>query len=201
MAKFSLDAAEDLTPTSNRCTEKGKYHFAVSSIMTETKRGESIDGFACELDVLAGSVAGQEGKSMMIYFNNPKGDNEDGRRIAQQLQTAFFIAVNLLDPSSLGKAVEFELEDAVGRQFVMEVERRQEKDDKGGWTKLSDKHMRACYSNCYHVDDPQVTDVPKSKDALDCIDKAHRRPAEFFGFNAPAKKTEKPKQAWKDVDL
>lgn len=203
MAKFSLDTATELSSGGNHCSLKGKYHFSVSEVLTETKKGESIDGFACELDILAGTTPGQEGKTMLIYFNNPSGTSEEARRIAQQLQTAFFIAVGIIDKTKLGESAEVELTDAVSRQFVMEVEPKKEKDAEGNYTVTSDKFMRACYSNCYHVDDPDVAKVPKNADALEMIPAELRRPADYFDFKASHKKAApaKPKQKWKDVEL
>jgi len=197
---FEFEAAETLAPETNRLSTPGKFHLCITDVRTETKKGESIDGFEIECDVMAGTAEGCEGKTLALTLYNPSGDNETGRRIAQQRQTAFFIATCQINPNDLGKSVKLELNDAVGRQIVVDIDHGKKKEN---GQLVSTKYMQVVYSNIYHVDDPEVKDVPKSKDALELIDPSQRKPESYFAFKAPknAPKAEPKKQDWKDVDL
>ena len=171
---FTLDTTEDIGGSAGEkyLTEPGTYHCVVVSV-DEGKgpKGNPINGFTAELAVLDGTVAGQKDRETSVTFFSPDASkSEASQEWNRKKQTAFAIATGLLDLAKLGSKVEIDLQEAVGRQLVIQLAHAD--DDK--------KFLQINYANIYHVDDPRAEKFPKSKEGLAIVPKELRKPAEYF---------------------
>lgn len=160
----------------------GKYHFTVNEVLEDvSSKGKAIDGFTLKLEVLAGTVQGQEGKLLDLTFFKPSTDasKEKANFWARKKNTAFAIATNLIDPNNLGKSVDIDLQKAVGQQVVAELVPQEDADGN-----KSDKFLQLHFANLYHVDDPEAAQVPKSQEALSILTQEQRKPESYFAFKA-----------------
>lgn len=185
---FSFDAPEDLTVESSRLTEPGTYHFVVTAIREgEGGSGSPVDGFTVEADCLGGTIDECAGKSHKeTLFAPDLSKTEKNQLMSKRKLAAFFIATDLMKPDQLGKPCNIELQNAVGRQFVMKLARQMEKDANGNFT-VETKFLQLNFSDIFHIDDPEVKDVPKNVEALGMIDKALRHSEDYFAFKAKKK--------------
>lgn len=190
---FELETAEDLAPVGNYLSASGIYHLVITEMRDGAgSKGTAIEGFSIDCDVLAGNVAGQEGKKIDLTFWKPKlNDKPEQQERTKKANTAFAIASNLIRPDQLGKPVTIDLEAAVGAQVIAQLVPQRVKGEDGEYHD-SDRFLQLHFSNIYHVDDPEVAAIPKNADALEMIDKAHRHPAEFFAFKAKKTAPAKP---------
>jgi len=98
----------------------GSYHFQVNKVSEDEKSPAMI----VECEILAGTPAGQEGKTHREYFYPPTADQDPAKQMATRKRTLqFFVAVGLtteeelLDAKKAGKRVSIDEKLAVGRQF------------------------------------------------------------------------------------
>lgn len=193
---FEFDAPEDIAPESTYLSEPGVYHFIVTAI-TEgaNKQGTPINGFYLSADALGGTVDDAEGKSFGDTIFYPDMSRTEKQVLAAKRKlAAFFIAADLMTADQLGKPCKIELQDAIGRQIVIKVERQMEKDGNGEFT-IATKFLQINYSDIYHVDDPAVGDGVLNAEYVARAAKEHRHPAEYFAFKKKAKAAPKPKPA------
>jgi hypothetical protein len=129
------------------------------------------------LEVLAGTVEGQEGRQLTHFLNL----NDDGQYTKKHLR--FALATGLIKPGE--KKDEVDWTAAEGKQLVFSVEKRESKKDGKVYTQVSGYGL-----DLWCVDNPEVKDVPKNKEAL----KLRGQP-----------KSQKPKEAekdeWANIDL
>lgn len=194
---MSFDAPEDLSGgDSNRLSEPGTYHLVITNVCEgEGPNGKPCDGFTFEADVLAGTVEGCAGKTVKetIFAPNMKS-SDDAQKMSRKRLAAFFIATDVMTPDQLGKSVNIEVSAAVGKQLVAEFDRQMEKDAAGKYT-VPSKYIQISYANIYHVDDPDIKDIPKSKDALGMRDAGSKHDASYFAFKAKTKAVAKREPA------
>lgn len=161
-------------------SEPGTYHVCVTDA-TESptnKSGALIDNaaFRVAVEVLAGTVAGQEHKTQDLLFFHPKATDKNEGAFARKKIDRFLLAVGLVSDEDKDKDLDIDITKCVGRQFVVKLEHDEE----------SQKFLRVAFADIFHVDDAAVKAVPKNEDALRLIPAAMRR----IG-NQPVKK-EKP---------
>lgn len=194
---MAFEAPEDLSSgDSNRLSEPGTYHLIITNVREgEGPNGKPCDGFTFEADVLAGTTEGCHGKTVKetIFAPNFKS-SDDAQKMSRKKLAAFFIASDAMTPDQLGKSVNIELSEAVGKQIVAEFDRQMEKDAQGKYT-VPTKYIQISYANIYHVDDPDVKDVPKHKEALKMRDAANKHEASYFSFKAKSKPATKREPA------
>lgn len=175
---YDYDAPDSLDTGSDMASEPGTYHLLVTEIhpgmMPDGKTILEGGGFSINLEVLAGTVEGQQGKLLNLIFGNPKIDaTEKFKKMLQDKKGAFFIAADLMTPEQLGtKGLKIELEKAKARQIIATLER----DSRAG----KEKFLQLSYANVYHVDDPRAAGFPKSQDALALMPKSLRHDAAYF---------------------
>ncbi len=153
--------------------EAGTYHFAVNEVYEGTSsKGTPIQGFTVDLQVIAGTTDGQEGKLLQLAFFNPNlAHKEEAQRIAKQAQAAFLIATGCLDPAKLGTKVSIELAQAVGSQIIATVDVNDYNDQ---------QNIRLRYADVFHVDDPRTKRMPKDASALEIIPAESRKGESYF---------------------
>lgn len=177
MSGFELECPEDIDGQSNFLTEPGTYHAVVIAVdeAPTSKAGVLLEGFRVEFAVLDGTVAGQKDKQFDIMFFKPKLTDKNGGEFAKRKQARFAIATGILPRAEPGKRVTVDLQQANGRQLVVELEHQ-----KDMTTGEPTKFLQLTWANIYHVDDPAVAKVPKDATALSLLpDELRKKPADF----------------------
>lgn len=162
MAK-SYTMPDDLK-ASSFVEKEGKYHILVTAVIEEPTKenGELIDAIQLEGICEGGTDPSQAKKSLQIKFFNGTSD-KDGGAFAAKKQLRLADACNLLKPAKPGQEVEVDWKKAAGSQIIVYLK----KSDKG-YMELDRLHV-------YHIDDPEVADVPKNMQAVKLIPAANRR--------------------------
>jgi hypothetical protein len=192
MSGFDFDAPEDMAGESTYLSEEGTYHMIITKVNEgHGPKGGTIDGFSFEMDALGGTVDGVVGKSHGETFFSPKlSDKETAQMASKRKMAALFIAADLMRPDQLGKPVKIDLATMAGRQVMMKLARRMDKDESTGKYTVPSKFLQINYSDIYHVDDPAVKDIPKNAEALEMLEAPFRHNAEYF---APLARKATPK--------
>jgi hypothetical protein len=199
---YEFDLPEDLDNEGGKyLSEPGTYHLVIEQVNEGTgPNGKAIDGFSLECRVMAGTVAEQEGRGTTLTFWQPNlTGSEESQKATKRQNAALFVACNQVDPTQLGKRASIDIGKLQGEHMIVTLERRMDKDELTGKYTVPSKFLRINYASIYHVDDPDAAGFPKDAEALTTIDRAKRRPAEWFAFkskkSAPAPK---PKQETSD---
>lgn len=154
---FSHQTGDDFS-SGTFLKEPGWYHLCVTE-MDETpinRQGQLIDNaaFRVHFEALAGTVGGQEGKAGELTFFHPRPTSKDGGKFARKKIDRFLLAVGLIDENVKGKAVDIDVQQAVGRHFVAKLEANEH-----GYLELA-------FTEVYHPDDPAVAHQPKDAAAM-----------------------------------
>lgn len=170
---FQYDG-DKTTAAGEKISAAGWYHVAVESI-TENPvdyQGKLKENAAFEaaVVVLAGTDSGQKNKKFNITFHNEKpGDHEFVKQKNKALINRFFLAMSLLKQEELGTPKPINLEDALSRQMVIQIEM-----NPGSGTNANKTYANMATDGIYHVDDPACATVPKDERALKHIPPARR---------------------------
>lgn len=145
----------------------GKYHAVITAYdepVRNKKTGDIVANSICEwhCEVLAGTIEGQEGKTFRLAFFRPNPNNKDGGAFVRKILDRALLAVGVIGDTDKGREVELGPSDFVGRQFVVELEKK-------------DKYIDLKGAEIYHVDDPEVSEVSKNEKALKGIPARYRR--------------------------
>jgi hypothetical protein len=172
-------------------TETGWYHVTIEQVKDGLGPNDKpINGFTTEVNILAGKpdnakVESSEflNKKLNLTFWAPDMSKSEGAQtMTRRINTAFLLAVDLMTPEQLGKPLEVDPMAAVGRHFVVHLEKQQKQDGNGNY--VDGKYLRIAYSDIFHIDDPQVSHVPKNVASLKYIKPEHRHKAEYFAYKA-----------------
>ena len=170
---YAMETTEDIGGgESTYLDQPGTYHCVITSVMEgKGPKGGPIDGFTVGLAVLTGTTEGQKDKATnLCLFSPDHSKSEKSQEWARKKQTAFVIAAGLIDLAKLGGKVNVELQEAVGRQIVVNFEH----DEEG-------KYLQLAWANIYHIDDPRAAKFPKDPEAIALATKEmQRQPAEYF---------------------
>lgn len=149
--------------------EPGTYHFCILDTTENptNKDGQLIDNAAFRIvcDTLAGTAPGQEQKQCEITFFWPKPADKNEGAFNRKKIDRFLLAVGLMKEEDKDKEIEFDIQKAVGRQFIAKMELDDEEH----------KYLRLSFAELYHVDDPAVKTIPKDEDALKLIHPSLRK--------------------------
>lgn len=168
---YDYEAGGDLSTGGSWLAEPGTYHLIVESIDEQptSKDGTLVPNaaFRVNCSVCDGTVGGQRDKTTDITFFRPKATDKNEGAFAKKKIDRFLLAVGLVtEQQVLDKArVSIDLQQAVGRQFIAKLDK--EKEDS--------KFLSLSFADVYHVDDPAVAAIPRSKDHLSMIDAKLRR--------------------------
>lgn len=190
---FKWDTGEDFSSGSTYLSEPGLYHLVVTGVDESPRKanGELIHNaaFSVTCSVVAGSVSGQEDKTVSLTFFAPNLSGKDQGKFARKKIDRFLLAVNLLRKDQAGaKGVEIDLQKAQGQQFLAKLE----KDDQ-------DKYMQIAFADIFHVDDPDAAGFPKQAEAIGLIDPANRLAKADAEPNGRKQQKTAPKQAAKSA--
>jgi hypothetical protein len=138
-----------------------------------------IRGFRVQCTVLNGTsqvngICTEAGKKQMLTFYDPDlTKSPSSQEFATKKQDRFLYVVGLISESDVGQEVSYDTDHAVGRQFVAKFV-EDEYADKNG--KIIQR-INLSFCDMWHVDDPQVADVPKDEAKLKMIPKELRATA------------------------
>jgi len=198
---FKHQTGDDFSGGGSFLRDPGTYHVCVVDVdENPSKRdGSLIDNaaFRIHLEVLAGTVGGQEGKSTDVIFFYPKVQSKNEGAFARKLMDRYFLAVGLVTEADKAKELEIDLQMAKGRHFIVKLEHDDEQ-----------KYLRVAFADIFHVDDPAVKEVPKNQAAMAMSApwrlagaKAAGKPAAKGAGSVPAKRETVPAATdqWNDL--
>lgn len=176
---FAYDEPEDLN-ASPWLSKSGTFHFLITAqdpAPLNKEKTSHIDGLKITIAVLAGTDGTQfQKQSEQILFRG-KPTDKDGGKFANTKLHKLFVATGLKNGLNPGQKTALDTSLLVTRQFVAEIEAR---DDGRGNVRHQIKGDRI-----YHVDDPEVANVPKNAEALNYIPAELRRsPSSFTPMGA-----------------
>lgn len=161
----------------NFLREPGKFHF-VATKMDESPSwpsGEPIDGYKVVGEVLADTKGGQcIGQEAEIIFSNPNPLHKDGGAFGRKKIAACMVALGFAGPVNMGKSIDADLEEGIGRQFFAELELRKDESGEVYLTARGNTVLELAFANIYHVDDPAAKNYPRDEASLAAIPAAHR---------------------------
>jgi hypothetical protein len=143
----------------------GQFHFLVNLADEQPakKTGELIDGIRLELACLAGTDETQVKRTFDPILYNPSESNRDGGAFKNLIQARAADACCIMPDAAADTEVEVDWSKAKGAQVIAYV--IPSKDPK--FFEIDGAHI-------YHVDDPEVSHVPKNEAMLRLIP-AHMR--------------------------
>lgn len=149
---------------SSMIEKDGKYHILVTAVHEEPTKesGELIDGIQLEGTCEGGTEPSQVKKSIKMTLFNGANDR-DGGVFATKKQLRLADACNCLKPTKPGQDVEVDWSKAAGAQIIIYLKKSEK-----GYMEMDRLHV-------YHIDDPEVADVPKNAKTLALIPPAKRR--------------------------
>lgn len=128
----------------------GRYHVVVKEVEEKSAadlgKNAKSDAYVVEFEVLAGTVPGQEGRTIQDKFFQSE-------KAMPRLQR-FALCVGLLRPGEPARMVYFE--EAVGRHLVIEVE-----EQKGSGENAGKTYSNVSYMGLWSTGNEEVADVPK----------------------------------------
>jgi hypothetical protein len=168
---MQVEQPETLEGTGGKYVDKpGLYHAVITGVDENpaTKNGEPMDGVQITISILAGTNPDQKDKSLDIIIWNPReADDKKKQDMAKRVQTNFCLATCLIGQFQPGVKTTVEPTDAIGRQVVVKLRHKQEKNEATGHYEDT-KRIELSFSDIYHVDDPWVAknNVPLDAAAL-----------------------------------
>lgn len=159
-----------------------------------TKDGlKAFDGisFVCEC------VGGKgNGKRFNLDLLDGKQTHRDEGKSAKAKQAAMLIAVDLMKPEQLGKSIGYEVVDAEGSLFFVDLALGEPGDN-------GKRYLNVNYSNIYHVDDPRVKKYKLDKlqeERIKAITKDFRHDEKYFETLVKRKEPTKTERVKFDSD-
>lgn len=134
----------------------GKYHFLISGIDPNdgTDKAMTVD-----FEVVAGTVEGQEGKTIRKYYGKKSDKGADATKACQNNMLSFAVAAGLITLDDIrkkkeaGQRIRINFDAAENRSVMMEVRMGKDKDG---------NPQPVCAFECFHVNDPKVAEWPKN---------------------------------------
>jgi hypothetical protein len=118
--------------------------------------------------------------------------SQNAQELAQRKQDRFFFVIGLINEADVDGTMEFDTDDAEGRQFIAKFASN---------TYEGKTTIQLNFADMWHVDDPQVIDVPKDENALKLIPKNLRLTAAAKSETATAHSEPTSKPTTSPVNL
>lgn len=142
--------------------KEGQYHLAIQDVDHKSEKAVKAKGLRIQFEVLNGTVPGQVGMGFQQTFKWPDGSHKDGGEFCKKYITKLLIATGYMHPSQLGKRMDIEWTDLVGRQLVCKIKAYKRENDGKVYegVEIDGLHF-------WHVNHEDAASVPKDKDALE----------------------------------
>ncbi len=174
MAVRTYETTETVSGGGNFLDVPGVYMCHVLDVLDgKGPKGNALNGFTVEMEVLSGTPGGQEEKKTHVTFFDGKLTDKDQGEFARKKQTAFFVATGLLKPDQLGKPIPIDPEHAKGRMIIIKLV----KSDRSEGEKV---YLELNFTDIYHVDDPRAPKCDRREDTLALIPTSLRHDAAYF---------------------
>ncbi len=163
----------------------GRFHVIIMAQEANPAKPDNsgyVDGFEVTFGVVAGTEADQFDKSTSSVFFNPNEDQKDKGVFCARKIDRLMKAACLVGDTEAGQEVSVDLADLINKQVVIEL---CEKKNSPQAKNPNGTHIELAWDRIWHIDHPEVKDVPKNEDFLALIDPVYRRPdPSFFGVAA-----------------
>lgn len=133
---------------------KGRYHVAIGLCEEKSSKAKGTPGLSVEFQVLTGTTAGQQGKTMPLFLSFVSEKGEEATKSCLDRVTRFALCAGVLQAGQVAEPV---WDDAVGRELVIEIQ-ESEFEDRNGQTKQG---TDIAYMGFWSLGNPAVADVPK----------------------------------------
>ena len=146
--------------------EDGQYH-AVIELIDESPENYDRnlkDGIEVKFQILAGTVPGQEKRTLTSYYPYPNSSHKDGGKFSAQKLCVLTEALGLTSPADRGRTVELDWQAGVGRQVIIGVQKKKYTKNDGTEGKIAELSNAGCA--VFHWSDPTMEAVPKNAAAL-----------------------------------
>lgn len=157
MSEFDLDFDPDKDLDGFDLVAAGTYHLAVADVdLTREKR----DGCVMKIEIMAGTVATEVGKTFQDSNTDPSSSHKDGGKFALKRIAKMLLAAGVLTRADFGKGKKLDIErqgELKTKQFIAAVSHR--KHDGKVYAQIDGLQM-------WSVHDPEVANVPKNAEML-----------------------------------
>jgi hypothetical protein len=175
---------EELT-NSSYASKDGLYHVCITEWIENPPKSDDtpmIGAVKVGFEIVEGTDKSEIKKTQNEMFFPPDETKDGGGFNAIKL-TRLVVAISGVHQP--GVETEITEKDAIGRQLILELSHRPDK------TNPQKIYFGVKGANLYHVDDPQVADVPKNAEYLDAIDPSLRKApvSDLVNSAAPAATT------------
>ncbi len=175
---WDMPEQDELNAGGNYLDVEGRHLLQITHIDEQPVNRDKapIDGLKVDF---AGAAGPHAGKKVDILFRAPKLNGKDGGKWARNKRAAFAIATGLIDESKLGQQVTIDVQAAINRLVVVDLEFGEPNENNKRFLDLK-------FANIYHVDDPKVADFMKAYPSIvGMLPKEHRRDPASFKTAAP----------------
>lgn len=147
----------------------GRYHVVVTEVtdIVNDQTQETV-GFELKLQVADGTVADQKLKSFKQKYYLPSSSHKDGGVFASKQLKALCLVSGLVSPTATNRA-QIDFAQLTDLQFICDVKERKFKDRDGN----EGKTIEIAGLNMWHVDEPEVANVPKNPTLIE-VHAGHR---------------------------
>lgn len=156
-----FDSEQDLEGRQN--PKEGVYHLAIQDADHESEKAVKAKHLRIQFEVLNGTVPGQEGLSVYQNFKWPDAKHKDGGEFCRKMLTKLLVATGYMHPKQLGKRMEVEWADLVGRQIVAKIKAYKRDGEDGKvyeGVEIDGLHF-------WHVGHEDAASVPKDAESLE----------------------------------
>jgi hypothetical protein len=179
-----IKQTEELS-NSSYASKDGRYHCVITEWVENPAKSDDtpmIGAVKVGFEIVEGTEKSEIKKTHNEMFFPPDESKDGGGFNAIKL-TRLCVAISGVHQP--GVEVEITDKDAIGRQLVIELAHRT---DKNNPSKI---YFGLKGANLFHIDDAEVSDVPKSADHLDVIDPSLRKApvSDLVSSAAPAAST------------
>lgn len=136
----------------------GRYHAVVNYAEEKGSKKKGTPGLEIEFQVLAGTPAGQAGKTIPLFLSYIGGDDSKTKTCLDRV-TRLALCVGVLKP---GQVAEPDWSEAVGRELVIEVEEQDYTDEKTGQNRAG---SQVAFMGFWSLGNAAVADVPRDQDS------------------------------------
>lgn len=178
-----FETSEDIDRGGEFLDQEGTYHFAIVSAERDPSfGGKMTEGIKLGVVALEGTprtpggAFSEKDKTTNLMFFAPKLTQANQGEFNRKRITRLLVATNQIDRP--GQKAKIDPQRMIGQQVIA----RLRKDDAGKYLELS-------FLDIWHVDDPEASKFPRSKDALAMLRPDQRRSPESFAGGEPKTKS------------
>lgn len=156
---------DNLDSGNKYCKQEGWYHVLIEkcSIPGRKEDGNLIDGSIGKFSaiILGGTNESQREKECTLTYFKPNLSHKDQGKFSREKFDRFLLACGVIKKDAIGATLTLSEANFVGSQLIIHWVSRRDAQNKEQWDVAG--------KDVYHVDDPEVSHVPKYLPALKLI--------------------------------